>query len=74
MLVRLASLIVLLASLYEVISSCTRPEEDPDDESVCTFAVVTDSIFSNNTNTTVTCPAVSYDVMLLLLVTCTFYY
>ena len=59
-LVRLSSLVVLLASLYVVIAECTQPVVSNDDE--CTITAFTSSFtFNNDTNTSqIVCPVVCF--------------
>ena len=57
-LVRLSSLLVLLSSLYNVISSCTV-EVDESEDGECEFAQLTGNILANETDDSTTCPEVS---------------
>ena len=63
-LVRLSSLLVLLSSLYNIISRCTRVVEIQEEElaNECTFSTLTGNFLSNTTelNSNEACPVVSY--------------
>lgn len=56
--VRLSSLIVLLGSLYLVLSQCTQQVLDDDDDA-CSFSTVAGTLFNNSNVSGETCPVVS---------------
>ena len=57
--VRLSSLIVLLGSLFLVISECIQPVVDSGDQ--CTISSIANTLTNTSRNLTETCPSVSKD-------------
>ena len=61
--VRLSSLIVLLGSLYLVLSQCTQQVLDDDDDE-CSFNMIAGTLFNNSNASSETCPVVSITLLL----------
>ena len=61
--VRLSSLIVLLGSLYLVLSQCTQQVLDDDDDE-CSINMIAGTLFNNSNTSSETCPVVSITFLL----------